>query len=97
MNASGQHAMSSLRSLAVGSVITAAVLLSPAFAFLIVIAAETLIDFVMEVGAPALLAVAAAAIGWFLLRKMSPHPKLTPLSADDDEALDESAIAAPST
>ena len=44
-------------------------LLSPALAFLMVIAAELVIDLAMEVGAPAVWPVAAGAVGWVLLRK----------------------------
>jgi hypothetical protein len=65
--------MSSVPSWAAGSVIAAVLLLSPVFAFLMVIAAEGLIDLLME--APALLAlVAAGVIGWSLRRKRWPRP-----------------------
>jgi uncharacterized membrane protein len=84
--------MSSLRTCAAQSVITAVLLFSPALAFLMAIAAEILIDLLVEAGAPAILdLVAVGAIGWVLFRKMSPRPKGAPLSADD-----EPAIAAPS-
>ena len=90
--------MSSLRAWAAWSVISAVLLLSPVFAFLMAIAAEILIDLLVETGAPAILdLVAVGAIGWVLFRKMSPWPKGAPLFADDDEVLDEPAIAAPST
>jgi predicted signal transduction protein with EAL and GGDEF domain len=89
--------MDSLPTWAGWSVISAVLLLSPALAFLIVIAIEILIDLLMEVGVPALLAAAVGAIGWFLFRKMPPRPKVAPRLADDEEAFDEPAIAAPST
>ena len=90
--------MISLRTCAAWSVITAVLLFSPALAFLMAIAAEILIDLLVEAGAPAILdLVAVGAIGWVLFRKMSPWPKGAPLFADDEEALDEPAIAASST
>ena len=88
--------MSSLRTWAAWSVITAVLLFSPALAFLLVMAVEILIDLVTEVGPPAPLAVAAGAFGYFLFRKMSPRPKVAPLYAGDEDALDEQAMAAPS-
>jgi hypothetical protein len=84
--------MSSLRTWAAWSVITAVLLFSPALAFLLVMAVEILIDLLTEVGAPAPLAVAAGAFGYFLFRKKSPRPKVTPLYAGDEDALDEQAI-----
>jgi nicotinamidase-related amidase len=86
--------MSSLRTWAAWSVITAVLLFSPALAFLLVMAVEILIDLLTEVGAPAPLAVAAGAFGYFLFRKMSPRPKVAPLYAGDEDALDEQAMAA---
>lgn len=79
------------------SVVFAVLLLTSTLPLLMVIAIEILIDLLMELGVPALLAVAVGAIGWFLFRKMSPRPDVAPLSADDEEALDEPAIAAPLT
>jgi hypothetical protein len=61
------------------------VLFSPALAFLLVMAVEILIDLLTEVGAPAPLALAAGAFGYFLFRKMSPRPKVAPLYAGDHE------------
>ena len=87
--------MSSLRAWATLSVIAGVVLLSPAFAFLMVIAVEIMIDMLTEVGAPALLTLVAGAIGWSLFRKMSSHTKVTPLYGHEEEALDKQAIAAP--
>ena len=80
------------------SVIASVVLFSPALAFLVVIAAEILIDSLMEAGVTALFVVAAGAIGWLLFRKMSPRTKVAPLATDDEGTpLGEPAIAAPST
>jgi hypothetical protein len=90
VNTTRHHPMSSLRTWAAWSVI------SPALAFLLVMAVEILIDLLTEVGAPAPLAVAAGAFGYFLFRKMSPRPKVAPLYAGDEDALDEQAMAAPS-
>jgi len=91
------HAMGSPPTWAAWSVITAVLLLSPALAFLMVIAMEILIDFLMEIGVTTLLAVAIGAIGWFLFRKRSSRAKVASLLADDEQVLDEPAIAAPST
>jgi hypothetical protein len=88
--------MSRLRTWAAWSVITAVLLFSPALVLLLVMAVEILIDLLTEVGAPAPLAVAAGAFGYFLFRKMSPRPKVAPLYAGDEDALDEQAMAAPS-
>jgi hypothetical protein len=86
--------MSSVPSWAARSVIAAAILLSPVLAFVIVIAAEILIDLLME--APALLAlVAAGVIGWSLRRKRSPHPDGAPQSEHDLPLKEPAAIAAP--
>ena len=68
--------MGSVRNWAAGSAIIALILLSPIVAFLVVIAAEMLIDLVMEVGVPVVCAVAAAVIGWVLFRRMSSVPEL---------------------
>ena len=62
--------MSSLPVWAELSIIAAAVLLSPVFAFLMAIAVEILIGLLVEAGAPVLPAfVATGAIGWMLLRR----------------------------
>jgi len=71
--------------------IIALILLSPIVAFLVVIAAEMLIDLVMEVGVPVVCDVAAAVIGWVLFRRMSSDPELAHQSEPET---DETAIAA---
>jgi hypothetical protein len=86
--------MSTLPSWAQCSIIAALVLLSPALAFLMVIAAELVIDLAMEVGAAAVCVVAACAIGWVLYRKRSPRPEVTPQWELEEEP-DEGAIAVP--
>src|SRR5215831_3570756 len=58
-----------IRNYAFGSVITALILLSPVFAFLMVIAAEMLTDLLMVGGTSAVCAVAAGSIGLVLSRK----------------------------
>src|SRR3984893_8360241 len=58
-----------IRNYAVGSVITALILLSPVVAFLMVIAAEMLIDLLMMGGTSAVCVVAAGSIGLVLSRK----------------------------
>jgi hypothetical protein len=56
------------------SIIAAVVLFSPVLAFLIAIAVEILIGFLMAAGVPALLAVLAGAIGWSLFHKLWARP-----------------------
>jgi predicted signal transduction protein with EAL and GGDEF domain len=83
--------MGSVRNWAAGSAIVALILLSPIVAFLVVIAAEMLINLVMEVGVPVVCAIAAAVIGWVLFRRMSSDPELAHQSEPET---DETAIAA---
>ena len=83
--------MGSVRNWAAGSAIVALILLSPIVAFLVVIAAEMLIDLLMEVGVPVVCVVAAAVIGWVLFRRMSSDPELAHQSEPETE---ETAIAA---
>ena len=83
--------MGSVRNWAAGSAIVALILLSPIVAFLVVIAAEMLIDLVMEVGVPVVCAIAAPVIGWVLFRRMSSDPELAHQSEPET---DETAIAA---
>jgi hypothetical protein len=80
--------MSSLRTWAGRLGILAVILLSPIFGSLMLIAAEILIDLLMEAGAIGVYAIAGGAVGWVLFRRMSPHPERVPMS-------DEAAIAAP--
>ena len=58
-----------IRNYAVGSAITALILLGPVLTFLIVIAAEMLTDLLMVGGTSAVCAVAAGSIGLVLSRK----------------------------
>jgi hypothetical protein len=86
--------MSGVPSWAARSVIAAAILFSPVFAFLMVIAAETLIDLLME--APALLAViAAGVIGWSLRRKRWPRSDGAPQPEQGPPLEESAAVAAP--
>ena len=80
--------------LAVGSAIAGLILLSPVVASLMVIAAEMVIDLVMEARATAVCVVVAGAIGCVLFRKRSSHPE--PVSQSGWEPVsDEAAIAPP--
>ena len=65
-----------IRNCAFGSVITALILLSPVVAFLIVIAAEMLIDLLMVGGTSVVCAVAAGGIGLVLSRKYWRRPQV---------------------
>ena len=62
--------MNSIRYWTVGSVIAALILLSPVVAFSTVIAAEALIDGLMEAGVTGASAIAIGAIGWVQLRRI---------------------------
>ena len=86
--------MSGIRKYAVGSVITALVLLSPIVAFLMVIAAEMLIDLLMAAGATAVFAVAAGTIGLVLSRKFWRNPEGV-LQSESELVSGETSIAAP--
>jgi hypothetical protein len=65
-----------IRNYAFGSVITALILLSPVFAFLVVIAAEILIDLLIVGGTSTVCAVAAGGIGLVLSRRLWRRPKV---------------------
>lgn len=77
-----------------GSAVAALILLSPVAAFLMVIAAEMLIDLLIE--APALLAViASGVIGWPLFHRLRPRPEGTPQSGLEPSLKEPAPIAAP--
>jgi hypothetical protein len=62
--------MNCIRYWTVASVIAALILLSPVVAFLMVIAAEVLIDALMEAGVMGVSAVAIGAVGWVQFRRI---------------------------
>ena len=84
-----------IRNYAFGSIITALILLSPVVAFLMVIAAEMLIDLLMVGGTSAVCAVAAAGIGLVLHRKFWRRPNLVHQSEPELVPGDTSIAAAP--
>jgi hypothetical protein len=63
-----------IRNYAFGSVIAALILFSPVLAFLVIIAAEMLIDLLMVGGMSAVCVVAAGGIGLVLSRKFWRRP-----------------------
>jgi hypothetical protein len=63
--------MRGLRTWVVWSVVAAVLLVSPVLAFLLIIAAEMLIDLLMEAKATTVSAIAVGAIGWVLFRRIS--------------------------
>ena len=65
-----------IRNYAFGSVITALILFSSVFAFLVVIAAEMLIDLMLVGGTSAVCVVAAGGIGLVLSRKFWRRPEV---------------------
>jgi uncharacterized membrane protein len=85
--------MSGVRNRTEGSAIAALVLLSPIVAFLMVMAGETAIDFLMEARATAICAVVAVVIGWVLFRKRSSHAE--PVSQLGWEQASDEATAPP--
>jgi hypothetical protein len=62
--------MRSVRTWAVGAAIAGLILLSPAVALLAVIAAEMLIDGLMETGVTVVSAITISAIGWVQFRRI---------------------------
>ena len=87
--------MRSVRNWAIGSAIAALILLSPVVAFLMVIAAEMLVDGLMEAGVTEVCAIAAVAIGWALFRRIWFHRPIVPLRATERVVSDEGAVAVP--
>ena len=83
-----------IRNYAFGSVITALILLSPVVAFLMVIAAEMLIDLLMVGGTSAVCAAAAAGIGLVLYRKFWRRPQVALQSKPELVPGETSAAAA---
>ena len=84
-----------IRDFAFGSVITALILFSPVFAFLVVIAAEMLIDLLMVSGTSAVCAVAAGGIGLVLCRKFRRRPEVVRQSESEPVPGETSIAAAP--
>ena len=83
-----------IRNYAVGSVIAALILLSPVFAFLVVIGAEMLIDSLIIGGTSAVCAVAAASIGLVLSRKFWRRPEVVHQSEPEPVSGNRSIAAA---
>jgi hypothetical protein len=84
-----------IRSYAFGSVIVALILLSPVVAFLVVIAAEMLIDLLIVDGTSAVCVVAAGGIGLVLFRKFWRRPKVVRQSEPEPVSGNTSVAAAP--
>jgi predicted DNA repair protein MutK len=82
-----------IRNYAVGSVITALILLGPVVTFLMVIAAQILIDLLMVGGISAGCAVAAGSIGLVLSRKLWRRPEVVD-QAEPELVPGETSIAA---
>ena len=84
-----------IRNYAFGSVIMALILLSPVIGFLMVIAAEMLIDLLMVGGTSAVCAVAAGSIGLVLSRKFWRRPEVLHQSESEPVFGNTSTAAAP--
>jgi len=85
--------MSSLRTWVAWSVIAAVLLASPVLAFLMIIAAEMVIDLLMEAGTTAVCTIAVGAVGWLLVRRFW-RPSDSAAQAGPGVVSDETAIAA---
>jgi hypothetical protein len=83
-----------IRNYAFGSVIAALILLSPVIAFVMVIAAEMLIDLLMMGGTSAVCAVAAG-IGLVLFRRFWRRPEVVHQSEPEPLSGNTSIAAAP--
>ena len=83
-----------IRNYAFGSAIAALILLSPVFAFLVVIAAEMLIDLLMVGGTNAICAVATG-IGLVLSRKRWRRPQVVHQSEPEPVFGNTSIASAP--
>ena len=66
--------MSNVRNWALGLLLAALILSAPVIAFVMVVTAEMLTDLMAKMGATAVWPVAAAAVGWVLLRKYGWQP-----------------------
>ena len=84
-----------IRNYAFRSVIMALILLSPVIGFLMVIAAEMLIDLLMVGGTSAVCAVAAGSIGLVLSRKFWRRPEVLHQSESEPVFGNTSIAAAP--
>ena len=86
--------MPSLRTWVGWSVVAAVLLVSPVLAFLMIIAAEMLIDLLMEAWTTAVCAIAVGGVGWALFRRFWQPSGEKPQS-EPGVVSDEGAIAAP--
>ena len=74
--------MSDVRNWASGFIVAALVLLAPIIAFVVVVAAEVLTDLLARLGPPVVWPVAAAALGWVLLRKLGWQARTSQLTPE---------------
>ena len=84
-----------IRNYAIGSVITALILLSPVLAFVVIMTAEMLIDLLIVGGTSAVCAVAAGGLGLLLSRKFWRRPEVVHLSELEPVSGETSIAAAP--
>ena len=91
LGADAVNSMKSVRYWTLASVIAGLILLSPIVVFLMLIAAEIVIDLVMEVGTRAVLTLLmVGALGWLVSRKQSP-PSYGASQFEDDPSSEEPA------
>ena len=77
-----EGAMSDVRNWASAAVVGALILLAPIIAFAVVVMAEMLSDLMAKLGPPVVWPVAAAALGWVLLRKFGAQPQTSRLRSE---------------
>jgi len=75
--------MNNFRNWASGLGMATLILLAPVIGFAVVLTAEMLTDLLAKLGAPVVWPVAAAAMGWGLLRKYGWQPRSSQLRSGD--------------
>jgi hypothetical protein len=73
--------MNNFRRWASGLLLAVLILLAPIIGFAVVVTAEMLTDLLARLGAPVVWPVAAAALGWVLLRKYGRLPPISQLGS----------------
>ena len=74
-----EDAMGNARNWASGLATAVLILLAPIIGFAVVVAGEMLIDVLARLGPPVVWPVAAAAVGWVLMRKYGWQPRTAQL------------------
>jgi hypothetical protein len=75
--------MTNVRNWASVTVVAALILLAPIIGFAVVVTAEMLTDLLAKLGPPVVWPLAAAALGWVLLRKFGGQPQTSRLKSEE--------------